>query len=92
MSYNTLEDLAAAARGIPCPTDRALRPAYRVAQNELHIQYKAMCLEKFGLTDHPKAEAVWELAWEEGHSEGYHRVADWVQTLAELMVIEGETP
>ncbi len=48
-------------------------------------EYKKQCLELHGLADHPKADAVWEFAWEEGHAYGLHNVDIWVQRLAELI-------
>jgi hypothetical protein len=43
-------------------------------------------LEKaYGLTDHPKADTMWRLAWEEGHSEGYAAVLRWYDDLYDLV-------
>ena len=59
---------------------------YRAAVAAINQEYKVECLKEFGLTDHPKAEAAWEMAWENGHSEGLHAVAWHVQDLAKLIL------
>jgi hypothetical protein len=37
------------------------------------------------LVDHPRAQMLWEKAWENGHSDGLHSVAQWYDDLAELI-------
>lgn len=58
---------------------------YNIRQRKLEDKFKIDVLAEYGLTDHPKAEAVFALAWEEGHSCGYSEVEIWVGRLAELV-------
>jgi len=70
--------------GLPHP-DREARRAYRSAINEKVAEYKKVCLNAHGIADHPKADAIWDFAWEEGHSAGLQEVDGWVIRLAELV-------
>lgn len=40
---------------------------------------------KFGLTDHPKAQEVWDLAWEIGSTSGYVEIKKWYAKFAGLV-------
>lgn len=54
-------------------------------RHDEYQEIKVRLLEKHGLTDHPKADKLFEMAWEHGHSAGEHEVDYWVQDLAELV-------
>ncbi len=58
---------------------------YREALRKLDERFKQDVLCENGLAGHPKAEKVWDLAWEEGHSSGYSEVANRVERLTELV-------
>lgn len=38
-----------------------------------------------GLVGHPKADVLWRIAWEHGHSSGYSDVINWYEDLVELV-------
>lgn len=40
---------------------------------------------QFGLQKHPKKDKLYDLAWEYGHSEGYHEVEVHYREFAELL-------
>lgn len=41
---------------------------------ENEFEFKSALLEELGLTNDPKADELYELAWEEGHAYGYSEV------------------
>ncbi len=62
-----------------------LKTIFYNKQSELEAKFKVDVLAEYGLTGHPKANAVFELAWDEGHSSGYSEVEIWVAKLAGLV-------
>jgi hypothetical protein len=58
---------------------------FNTKQRELDAKFKVDVLAEYGLTGNPKANDVFELAWEEGHSSGYSEVMLWVCKLASLV-------
>jgi hypothetical protein len=54
----------------------AAREAYSVENGQIYAQFKADVLAELGLTDHPKAEKLFSMAWGCGHSEGYDSAAE----------------
>ena len=60
--------------------------AYRTGERNAYNALKVALLEDLGLADHPKAERLFSMAWEDGHSEGYHAVYSRAEDLSELMV------
>ena len=63
-----------------------IRKAYRAKTSELMAQFKADLLEELGLTWHPKADLLYSMAWDEGHSEGLQRVYYCAEELSELLM------
>ena len=61
------------------------RAIFLDAHVKLDARFKQDVLRENGLAGHPKAEKVWDLAWEEGCSAGYEEVAARVERLAELV-------
>ncbi len=59
---------------------------YRERQENLNEEFRVDVLEEYGLTEHPKADKVYTMAWDHGHSSGYYEVAQWVSELAELVL------
>jgi hypothetical protein len=47
--------------------------------------FKALALTTAGIADHPKAERLYAIAWEDAYSEGYDAVGARVEELAELL-------
>ena len=65
--------------------DKAI-DTYRNETNTLMAKFKADVLAVNDLTGHPKAEAVYNLAWEHGHSSGLGEVANYVEEYADLVL------
>lgn len=58
---------------------------YRATQERITQSFKRDLLEFLGVSDHPKAETLWVMAWDRGHSNGYNEVAMEAENLAELL-------
>lgn len=54
--------------------DKGVRDAYRAENQRLRSEFEKDVLAELGLTDHPKGQALMDLAWENGHSNGYREV------------------
>lgn len=65
---------------------REAAQAYYAAQAQMRLQFKADVLQEHGLTGHPKADKVYDMAWQEGHADGYGNIERWVEDLAELVL------
>jgi hypothetical protein len=65
--------------------DIAIRKARNIASANAYEQFKIDALKEAGLTDHPKADHLFGLAWDRGHSGGYHEVMHELDNLAELV-------
>lgn len=61
------------------------RVARRHHERQLRAKLKADLESDYSLSSHPKRDALWTIAWEEGHSSGYHEVVNWYEKLAELL-------
>ena len=61
------------------------RDEWYEAEAKLKQEFWDDCAEDFGLQNHPKREKLQEIAWEEGHSEGFRSVYQWYERLAELL-------
>ena len=55
-------------------------------QARLNNQLKADLLADVGLTGHPKADLLFEKAWDLGHASGLQEVTTYFYDLAELLV------
>ncbi len=64
---------------------RAARNAYSEEAARLQAEFKVDLIEEHGVTGHPKAERVFNLAWEYGHSSGLSEVADYFDDLVGLI-------
>ncbi len=58
---------------------------YHAANGRVNQSFEAEILEALGITDHPKARKLWEMAYERGHSGGYYEVAQEAERLVELI-------
>ncbi len=81
----TLDDIERESREIKLDGGPYQMKHYRENMREVNEKYKIQSLLANELSDHPKADAIWEFAWEEGHSYGLHEVNQWVGKLAELI-------
>lgn len=59
--------------------------AYHTSQRLGLTLFKADALEEVGLTNHPKADKAYELAWSRGHSSGFAEVLFELEELADLL-------
>lgn len=66
-------------------TNEAVWTAHRNETRRLEDKLKADLEEELGLTNHPKKDVLWRLAWERGHSAGYGEVASYYEEMAELL-------
>jgi hypothetical protein len=57
---------------------------YNQESKKLYIRFQNDALEEVGLLDHPKADKIFNFAWEQGHSLGYSEVYYWLEDIAEL--------
>jgi hypothetical protein len=64
---------------------KALVLAYHKHNGELEDLFKKDLFEENGVTDNPKAEKAFEIAWEERHSGGLSDVACFFSRLTELI-------
>lgn len=65
---------------------REERTAYRERAREIRDAFAADLAEEFlPLSSKTVTDAAFEWAWGEGHSEGYHRVADIYEDLADFV-------
>lgn len=60
------------------------RAQWRAEENRMTMKLKADLEEEFGMTGHPKADALWHKAWQDGHSGGYSEVTNIYSDLVEL--------
>lgn len=65
--------------------DRRQRRLHDEERARLNAMVKADLEEEYGVIGHPKADKLWEIAWEHGHSSGYHDVACHYAELVELI-------
>ena len=56
-------------------TADANRKSNREAELGTRNAFRKALAETYGVTEHPKEERLWELAWSKGHSNGYSEVA-----------------
>jgi hypothetical protein len=81
------------AKGHYLPTKEYVKPsvdrdkwrAYQDEKRDLEIAFRADLLAELGISSHPKAERLFEIAWERGHAMGLSEVVIEAETLAELI-------
>lgn len=64
----------------------ALRAAYNADEARLLAQFKADLEAEYGVVGHPKADKLYALAWEHGHSAGLTEVVHYYEEFVELVV------
>lgn len=64
--------------------DRPVYEAYEADINRLHQLFRSDLEHEFGMVGHPKADALFRLAWEHGHASGHAEVASYYSEFAEL--------
>jgi hypothetical protein len=89
--YDIAKEYEEKYRAIPYPTEgtreekRQPIREYREKCAEINEQFKQAVLAELGISNHPKADELWRIAWEHGHSSGYNEVAIHAEELAELL-------
>lgn len=71
--YASRDDYAAACR------------AWDAKRYAVYAEFKADVLAELGISGHPKADKLYAMAWDRGHSEGYSAVFDRAEELSELI-------
>ena len=61
------------------------RSDWEAEENRLFKGFKADALAEVGLTNHPKADKAYGLAWENGHASGLSEVYNHLMRYAELL-------
>lgn len=61
------------------------REAYHADRGRLRDLFRDDLLKENGIVDHPKAQVLWELAWEEGHANGYIEVVMYFEKFLPLI-------
>ena len=59
------------------------RKEYNQKQSELHELFRKDLIEYFDTKDYPDEPSIFNLAWEEGHANGYHEVASHYSEIVE---------
>lgn len=65
--------------------DKKGRSKYYSEKAKLERQFKKDLLEELGVTDNPKANLLFEKAWELGHSHGLTEVVSYAHDLVDLI-------
>lgn len=68
------------------PAKDAQRKGYDVDSKRRHAEFKVDAFAELNITNHPKANLLFEKAWEEGHSNGYSEVWYHMQDLVDLIL------
>lgn len=58
---------------------------YNRKVNEITEKFKLALFKEHGVESNPKAEKVWSLAWEHGHSSGYSEIEIYFEEFVELI-------
>lgn len=61
------------------------RAAYGVDSSRLREEFIKDLFEELGITDHPKASALYSMAYERGHAHGFEEVAAEARALVSLI-------
>ena len=62
-----------------------VRAANLQAEYETRVRLKTTLEEMFHFQEHHKRDRLWQIAWEDAHSEGYEAVAHRYAELAQLL-------
>lgn len=58
---------------------------YREVHGAIHDEFKRAIAASLGLSNHPKFDVLWDIAWSHGHSSGYGEVEMWCDELSALL-------
>jgi hypothetical protein len=71
---------------VPSRENAKLYAEYMEDNTRLEQLFKQDAIEAVGLTNNPKANSAYKLAWDYGHSSGYSEVFNYLIDLAELVL------
>lgn len=58
---------------------------YRGKSKQREAEFKTDLLEEYGVTDHPKADKAFSIAWDIGHSNGFSEIEHYFTELLPLL-------
>lgn len=61
------------------------RKQYGVRTTEIISEFREALAKYYGVENHPKLDACWNLAWEHGHSNGFSEIAIYFDQFVELI-------
>lgn len=61
------------------------RAIYQKETARLHAEFKRDMFAHYEVTDHPKVEIAYRIAWDHGHSAGYAEVDSYFAELVEIL-------
>lgn len=76
---------------LPYPTNRKdpdypkLKEEWNKEMSRTMTLFRSDILDDLGLTDHSKANKLFEMAWDRGHSDGLRAVYEWAERLSRLL-------
>jgi hypothetical protein len=59
--------------------------AHKQEEHRLLELFKSDLFDELGITQNPKAEKLWVIAWDMGHSSGYSEVFNYADMFVELI-------
>ena len=65
---------------------KSARIAYSAETTAKHNQFRSDLETEYRTTGHPKANLLWTMAWDEGHSSGLNEVFNWYDRLSDLVI------
>ncbi|WP_020142310.1 hypothetical protein [Terracoccus sp. 273MFTsu3.1] len=92
MQPHEIADAADKARVYPGPKDREAMAAYRQQGYDIRDQFSAdLSREYLPNEARHAATKIFDKAWSDGHSEGYHRVEEIYEEIADIVrvVVDG---
>lgn len=70
--------------------DKIARLDFRQNEGVIKAQFKLDVLRELGIEKHRNAEKLFEIAWERGHSSGWHDVLSEAEELSELLLMSDQ--
>jgi hypothetical protein len=66
-------------------TDRVQWEKYHEAERQSILNFRQALFDEHGVSNHPKRNKAFDIAWEHGHASGFTEVANYFADLAELL-------
>lgn len=58
---------------------------YRKGENDSYLKFKEDLFKEYGVSDNPKLEKAFDMAWDRGHPSGYRDVVYYFDELVDLI-------